>query len=1468
MHYNSKEQSKSNTKNSSDSFNVHGVKEVPIDNSNNLSKDGADKINMNNPTMKSEKSYRTKSSSSKSHTSSKSHNSDVNFSPSGYSDSGGSRKNNSVIIDLKPGSYKLNLNIVNTENKGKSQTVNITIPQKENVRPTVSVASTAAEPLYYDNNRPSLPRRLMKFSRSKIGTTNKVASNEGGKFRLSSNGQTITILPVSDDTNGKSKSKWSFTGDCPKIHKENFRWVPLACLENNKKGREESFSEASGSESWQGYGGVEHLKRQNKSVKCSECACNNISGEADADCNVKLLQSGERWPAPCETSIGVSTDLKVTVDNNKSAVNNIDSDTEWFDKYKKKWTHDETFLKRVIDEYFEGTTSEENLTNTNNTISFEKTAIYNCKLDNILGSIENCAVSDAGPFNFHERIACNNSGVDKYAPSPGYDGDIEDNLDGEEECDLYLHNDVDAHESSSFEVSSFGTELVSKNFGNELKGSDTEQNSRPHSVCVGALDSGNTQCCQVEQVTVSLSNSLSSDVSDNISLKASCNNYHQFVVSGAGEEEGGLPLGETSDFGVRRRGYMISKPIELECFNNIYTSSFDIISDEDDSLCEEFENKLTALTYTDSEESESEFIDYINLGTTVIFERSENTVPKCELREEFDVLQMYKQSDREPSLRNATKTTQEWTFGLDVDNGYENIEFPTNFDNDTQKTQQPGVVFLSDSNSADCFNSEQIKFPAKPGKKRFAKAFQQPFDNNEQIPRPCSFDDSFSYFNRERSKRHLPEKRYSQSSSSCTENSRTVDINWNDKKGKKRKSRKYLSGLLGAIGNVPLFKNSSSSSTLSDEAGETPSNDTMPEKSVALPVSTDPYTHQTECTLEINTNGNDYWRNVYLDHVGCDSSDYNEMSTGYMSDKTKLSRGVTGFIYPNEDYVRTSPTKKSPHVNYNPYENVNYYDDNDRNDFSAKSIEKEFQDEKLENMSLDNSNVNFSDEPMSPTQETSSNQQFNLSYMREDEDVSTEPIYEDWVSCIGESQNSITENRYKEYIPKTTRSETPESVHSENTYYYSAGANTIYEAVSQVRKTYADESDLSDDNRTTLDVDSEVGSDKLTKDLPYTDQIKEKDTASSRDSCGSDLIEQFNELQKKYFGVNTSQQSLPVEKDCSSSREESEIGDVYCAVPCVVLNNADENIDESEVKLNKNTNQRTTSFRQPFNLNKSASDSKCTNHASIYDDESNISEFNKRNSSIWTGIEADEESCGESSNTSESKTYDCVASEAAHSRLGHVSSCEDISCTEQCRFYLEKNRGFYSHAKNEEDTVSGFESEDIIDEIAVTDKCDKFEDLILPPEKEDIYNQKDSCKSLNTSEISLDQQSCSTASENEITTSSGNDSNLLSTGLVVRRKVSGSGKPPVSPGSRSKEFQSAVLNRSGSFRKRSRSASSIAKMKSSATANPENRPSSLVGLPRPSSYGDMNTKSCNSSQESLHSTYLMPFDDLAPHPQW
>ena len=719
----------------------------------------------------------------------------------------------------------------------------------------------------------------------------------------------------------------------------------------------------------------------------------------------------------------------------------------------------------------------------------------------------------------------------------------------------------------------------------------------------------------------------------------------------------------------------------------------------------------------------------------------------------------------------------------------------------------------------------------------------------------------------------------------------------------------------------------------------------------------------------------DHWRAAYLGHVGCESAEgaksnfmgdnccEDEKPSSYRSDVIR----VPSHAHVPHDSAAPGIKKNSVTIENSPlgrtYENVNFH----------KNLKK------VNNWSVnDNVQSNRGD-----SNRVTSSAKFTLNYNPElqnsfparsrglvsfQEKGSNELLYEDWCSCIDGENNylgNVKDSDSYDSVSFGKRCDSPESVHSEaSSFYYTAGANTVYEAIKAVRESLGGELECSSENETDREL---ISSDEATYNTSLrenyskcpdpTPRTKYNKLPSPGTSSGSDLIDQLNELQEKYFGNAKAANSTEEDHKLLSNGtydEALQSHGVVRAVPCVVLTDSDNqelcnSMEKSSLKKGVVKSKRPISSAS---YSGSALDSSSADEVPSHCDveESEISECDRRVSGVWTtgtGGEADEESFGENSeSTSDSKTYESYDRNLLSYPLRSSDQSSDTSChkchqllknlncsckcntqsdlifvTSQIHPIMDPYAASLSTSRNlndnygyekipptcetkypsearpfrddwEKSTLSDALHSDPSARISDTEAAEDnslfhsylnvpFSELDRSPDetKKERTLEDTSRTSLLDDVINClgskwpnSSQSSTTPSPERHSSSHGpspaKKSEASQTKLPTKSRSFRSGKPPVSPGSRTREGAGSSVLRTSSLR-RSRSASAGAKLRACSTNPPGPRPASFVGLPRPSSLGDMVPGTSDSgSQESLHYISLMPLDDLAPRPQW
>ena len=531
------------------------------------------------------------------------------------------------------------------------------------------------------------------------------------------------------------------------------------------------------------------------------------------------------------------------------------------------------------------------------------------------------------------------------------------------------------------------------------------------------------------------------------------------------------------------------------------------------------------------------------------------------------------------------------------------------------------------------------------------------------------------------------------------------------KKSKKTSPRKYFSGILDAIGNAaPLFRNSIASNCSTDDrecTSDSPCTPPLTPKNVSSfpscnwdrlssPCSPSNYIqnssqifHKTTISQDIplysnsnsgadsrtdasnSSDSQTLWRAAYLGHVGCDAqAAMPNFDASGIPMSTNNECNITNNIHQEKKNAdsKLNNTQCSLQEMDNMYENVVFHKDLKKVCKIEKLIvENEPTDiEECKNVTttatitLNSANFNTAknnkfkstinsiakerSSPATPSVDNSCTVTASFSL--------TDLHYEDWCSAIGDSDDVNDESGNECGFDR--RSESSGSVHSEaSSFYYTAGANTIYDAVKKVRKSFADEfADSEIDANSNYDSSDEVtynlslNEKSLCTDDELSKQRDVCDNCSPVSSTGSDLMDQLNELHEKYFGKpptisndkpkfsNCSKRSDPVSEESNTSSEFS--GDfIVHAMPCVVLTDHDSSDSNCrQLPPSRSPLQTSRTGRKGKSRHKTvkSKNSRPRHYVNVDYDSEVSEEVDKRISGIWTtgtGRDADEESCGE-----------------------------------------------------------------------------------------------------------------------------------------------------------------------------------------------------------------------------------------------
>lgn len=751
-----------------------------------------------------------------------------------------------------------------------------------------------------------------------------------------------------------------------------------------------------------------------------------------------------------------------------------------------------------------------------------------------------------------------------------------------------------------------------------------------------------------------------------------------------------------------------------------------------------------------------------------------------------DNMDTYVNDVRPPKARQRRSPKQK---NVGIDDRYESFEFKgsepdvkmpsNNITNRAFSSQirNQGLVRLSGSSTDDDRNQDIVS--VKPGRKRFAKAFQRaviqvpvsaakeitPTVKSEFVIDPSFQKSNLVTLNQPCVPTCISEYKIGTTPSlpvkvghSVTAKSPNFDNSSSDtdskkaKKSKKSNTRKYFSGILDAIGNAaPIFRSSLVSNSSCDDrdiisdSTTTPTrvnkfDDSYPIKHFAQcsPVASNcsstasrdiqtsrqeivdvnnctadgvksspilAGSHENNCTASPIHN---HWRTAYLGHVGCDSPLANSEQEEF-DDSDIISnvhwRGKKNFNSKSDDEICNNSGEQM-------YENVVFHKNLKKvsNLDDSSCVSDNISDSDTGNsinitttatvtLECPTLNKHYSDISQSSSIITKISddriEQPRASNSRKYDTCTVSASfsladlhYEDWSSAVGDHEDTRQESDTESSFDR--KSTSSESLHSEaSSFYYTAGANTIYEAVKSVRKSFADEYAYSENSEAASTFDS---SDEITyntsqyeksfacTDDGFTEALNIGGSSSPTNSTGSDLIEQLNELQEKYFGAHNNSTEHFSSSKCRSSSS-SDVNEnnfvsgfnplpegLVRAVPCVVHSDSDSRSNEFHQRSRPNSRKKRSigsdrrSSENEFhkksentNLNKSKvnprsepQEFKITKPRSrIYANlncNDSEDEVDKRVSGIWTtgtGGDADEESCADNSDSADysSKLY-------------------------------------------------------------------------------------------------------------------------------------------------------------------------------------------------------------------------------------
>ncbi|XP_018015575.2 uncharacterized protein LOC108672429 isoform X1 [Hyalella azteca] len=654
---------------------------------------------------------------------------------------------------------------------------------------------------------------------------------------------------------------------------------------------------------------------------------------------------------------------------------------------------------------------------------------------------------------------------------------------------------------------------------------------------------------------------------------------------------------------------------------------------------------------------------------------------------------------------------------------------------------------LADSNTDELKNSNDASC-LKPGRKRFAKAFQRAVLH---VPATASLSSSFPTPNKTVKTELIIDPLFASSQAdkpasnvTCISEYRigdapatsvearllssnkvgSFDASSSDnevkkpskhKKHKKSKPRKYFSGILDAIGSAaPIFRNSFSGSSIENDHTYTDSSSNSsdqkkdgvgysaserkevlkPDTNKRLPLnkahnvpsvtlvkrSSSPRLRGSPVNNFANSVGaHDHWRAAYLGHVGCDSSKpyYDNLNHvgckkfPHQADVSRFTSQPRPCIKKNSDV--SSEQRHSVGTTEAMYENVIFLPSSRK---KHEVTEEEPETDENDIRSLTNVTttatitLNASDlleSSLSVPIKECENSAKSTAAIKADLSCREEPknacdlIYEDWCSAIGDGEAADDDNGSEQGLSFDQKSESDESIQSNSSFYFTAGANTIYDVVKKVRTSFADEFDCPGAE----ELSGSNSSDEVTYNTTLHESACGKTESgehreetfgacSSVSSNGSDLMGQFNELHEKYFGKADDRPEAqnksfvtPNDDVSSSSSDDSQDG-IVRAVPCVVLTDSDSadsfrtsawNATTSCTVLNSCRANQNSSASSHFETSELLSETNRTKEKTGVNSEregdSVISEdLDKRLSGMWTngtGADADEESEGDNS---------------------------------------------------------------------------------------------------------------------------------------------------------------------------------------------------------------------------------------------